>query len=46
VRRFGGGRRPLSANDPTLLEDLRQILEPITLGVPERVSGSTMAHKA
>lgn len=36
VRRSGGGRRPLSATDPTLLEDLRQILEPITLGDPER----------
>jgi hypothetical protein len=36
VRRDGGGRRPLSVTDPTLLEDLRQLLEPVTLGDPVR----------
>jgi hypothetical protein len=36
IRRAGGGRHPLSSQDPTLLEDLRQILEPITLGDPIR----------
>jgi Rhodopirellula transposase DDE domain len=36
VRRDGGGRHPLSASDPTLLEDLRQLIEPITLGDPVR----------
>jgi hypothetical protein len=36
VRRDGGGRRPLSITDPTLLEDLRQLIEPATLGDPVR----------
>src|SRR3954449_2383280 len=36
VRRDGGGRHPLSASDPTLLEDLRQLIEPVTLGDPVR----------
>src|SRR3954454_1462027 len=36
VRRDGGGRHPLSASDPTLLEDLRQLIEPLTLGDPVR----------
>jgi hypothetical protein len=36
VRRNGGGRHPLSATDPTLLEDLRQLIEPVTLGDPVR----------
>src|SRR5919107_1394312 len=36
VRRDGGGRHPLSATDPTLLEDLRQLIEPVTLGDPVR----------
>src|ERR687889_1752189 len=36
VRRDGGGRHPLSATDPTLLEDLRQLIEPVTLGDPMR----------
>src|SRR3954466_15148484 len=36
VRRDGGGRRPLSITDPTLLEDLRQLIEPVTLGDPMR----------
>ena len=34
VRRDGGGRHPLSITDPTLLEDLRQLIEPVTLGDP------------
>jgi hypothetical protein len=36
VRRDGGGRQPLSTGDPTLLEDLRRLIEPVTLGDPER----------
>jgi hypothetical protein len=34
VRRDGGGWHPLSASDPTLLEDLRDLIEPVTLGNP------------
>ena len=34
VRRDGGGWHPLSASDPTLLEDLRHLIEPVTLGNP------------
>jgi len=36
VRRPGGGRRPLTEADPTLLEDLRRLLEPATMGDPMR----------
>ena len=36
VRRNGGGRRPLRQSDPTLLQDLRRIVEPATLGDPMR----------
>ena len=36
VRRAGGGRLPLTQIDPTLLADLRAILEPSTLGDPMR----------
>lgn len=36
VRRTGGGRRHLSSRDETLLEDLRSVLEPATLGDPMR----------
>jgi hypothetical protein len=36
VRRPGSGRRALTAVDPTLLEDLRQLLEPATVGDPMR----------
>jgi hypothetical protein len=36
VRRPGSGRRALSVADPTLLEDLRQVLEPATIGDPMR----------
>ena len=32
VRRAGGGRRALVEKDPTLLEDLRKLLEPATVG--------------
>src|SRR5260370_10047996 len=34
VRRQGGGRRHLSSRDATLMEDLRTVLEPATLGDP------------
>jgi len=36
VRRPGSGRHALSVRDPTLLEDLRQLLEPATMGDPMR----------
>jgi hypothetical protein len=36
VRRTGSGRRRLTAKDPTLLEDLRRLVEPVTLGDPMR----------
>ncbi|MBF0561572.1 MAG: ISAzo13 family transposase [Alphaproteobacteria bacterium] len=35
-RRAGSGRRPLTAKDPTLLEDLRCLAEPATMGDPMR----------
>ena len=37
VRRPGSGRRSLQVVDPTLLEDLRQLLEPATMGDPMRL---------
>ena len=36
VRRPGSGRPTLTEKDPTLLEDLRQLLEPATMGDPMR----------
>ena len=36
VRRVGGGPRALSERDPTLLADLRRLVEPATRGDPER----------
>src|ERR1700681_287590 len=36
VRRKGGARRHLSRRDPTLIEDLRVVIEPATLGDPMR----------
>src|SRR5277367_1049317 len=36
VRRPGGGGPTLIAKDPTLLEDLRRVLEPATMGDPMR----------
>src|SRR3954467_2080396 len=36
VRRAGSGRRPLSAKDPSVLDDLRRLIEPVTLGDPMR----------
>jgi hypothetical protein len=36
VRRQGSGRPTLTAKDPTLLERLRQLLEPATMGDPMR----------
>jgi len=35
VRRSGGGRKRLAAQDPTLLEDLRGLVDPATRGGPE-----------
>ena len=34
VRRKGGGGKPLTASDPTLVDDLRRLVEPATLGSP------------
>lgn len=34
VRRKGGGRRPLVVTDPTLLSDLKDLVEPTTRGDP------------
>jgi hypothetical protein len=36
VRRKGGGRRHLLSRDTTLIEDLRNVIEPATLGDPMR----------
>ena len=36
VRQKGGGRRPLTETDETLLDDLRRLVEPATLGSPMR----------
>lgn len=36
IRRPGAGRPPLTARDTTLLDDLRQLLEPATMGDPMR----------
>ena len=36
VRRAGGGPQPLSVRDPTLLADLKRLVEPATLGDPMR----------
>jgi hypothetical protein len=37
VRRPGCGQPALTKKDPALLEDLRRIVEPVTMGDPERV---------
>ena len=36
VRRKGAGRPTITAKDPTLLDDLKQLLEPATMGDPMR----------
>ena len=36
VRREGGGRREIADNDPTLINDLRTLAEPATMGDPMR----------
>jgi hypothetical protein len=35
VRRPGSGRRPLEHSDPTLIEDLESLVDPVTRGDPE-----------
>jgi hypothetical protein len=35
VRRRGGGRKPLTVKDATLLDDLRSLVEPSTRGDPQ-----------
>ena len=37
VRREGGGRRAITDIDPTVVDDLRYLAEPTTMGDPERV---------
>jgi len=34
VRRKGGGGKPLAEKDPTLVDDLKLLVEPVTLGSP------------
>jgi Rhodopirellula transposase DDE domain len=36
VRRAGGGRKAVSENDPKLVPELQRLVEPATLGDPER----------
>jgi hypothetical protein len=36
IRRAGAGRPDLSSRDTTLIEDLRSVIEPVTLGDPVR----------
>ena len=36
LRRKGGGGKPLSVTDPTVVDDLRRLVEPATLGSPVR----------
>ena len=35
IRRPGGGRRPLTENDPSLLMAMESLIEPLTRGDPE-----------
>jgi hypothetical protein len=35
LRQPGGGRKPLEETDPTLLEDLKELIEPATRGEPD-----------
>ncbi|MBF0178006.1 MAG: hypothetical protein HQL63_14335 [Magnetococcales bacterium] len=35
VRSPGGGRKPITDNDPTLLADLERLVDPVTRGDPE-----------
>src|SRR5678815_4406764 len=36
VRRAGGGRKAVSEQDPLLIPELKRLIEPATLGDPER----------
>ena len=46
ARRKGGGRRHLSSRDETLIEDLRSIIEPATLGDPWRTRCRSRATRS
>ncbi len=35
IRQSGGGRKPLTETDPTLLSDLKYLVDPVTRGDPE-----------
>src|SRR4051794_14310723 len=43
VRRAGSGRKPVQEKDPTLLADLRRLVEPATLGDPPWRSNAAAA---
>ena len=34
VRRKGGGGKPLAISDPSVVDDLRRLVEPVTVGLP------------
>jgi hypothetical protein len=36
IRRKGGGRRPITETDGTIVEDLKHLVEPVTMGDPMR----------
>jgi Rhodopirellula transposase DDE domain len=36
VRREGGGGKPLAIRDPAVVDDLRRLIEPVTVGLPEQ----------
>jgi hypothetical protein len=36
VRRPGAGRKPLTQTDPTVIEDLKRLVDPAARGDPER----------
>jgi hypothetical protein len=49
ARRAGGGRRPLTQTDPTLVADLERLVNPATRGDPEsllRWTSKSLAHLA
>ena len=36
MRRKGGGGKPVTTSDPTVVDDLRRLVEPVTVGLPEQ----------
>ena len=45
LRRPGGGRKRLTDTDPSLASDLLSLIEPVTLGDPERLLLSKSSEK-